>query len=207
MQKFIFLDRDGTINVDTGFTHKIEDFKFEKGAIEGLQIMQKLRKSYDYELIIATGQSGIGRSNYTEKQYHEFMKEMYKRLRSEGVSIDATYFCPHHPTEAIDEYRRDCDCRKPKIGMLEEAIKGKTGGCDKHEIFRESWVIGDKTDDIEMGRIAGCKTILVKTGKAGQDGHFDVSPDYTVENLFEAAHIIHPLLELRPKKIIPHYDI
>ena len=178
MDKAVFLDRDGTINVDTGFTHKIH--QFEKGAIEGLQLLQ----NSDYKLIIITGQSGIGRGYYTEEDYFKFMQYMYSQLRRNGIKIDKDYFCPHHPTEAIGEYKINCNCRKPKIGMLEQAAQ------DFDIDLLESWVIGDKTDDIEMGIRACCKTILVKTGKAGQDKHFLVNPNYIAENLVEAAEFI-----------------
>ena len=178
MDKAVFLDRDVTINVDTGFTHKIH--QFEKGAIQGLQLLQN---SY-YKLIIVTGQSGIGRGYYTEDDYFKFMQHMYLQLEKYDVKIDRDYFCPHHQEKAIGKYKVNCNCRKPKIGMLEQAAQ------DFDIDLPKSWVIGDKTDDIEMGIRACCKIILVKTGKAGQDKHFFVKPNYIAENLLEAAQII-----------------
>ena len=180
MNKAIFFDRDGTINVDKEYIHRVEDFEFERRAIEGLKILQNL----GCQLIIVTGQSGIGRGYYSEEDYHKFMDYMYSQLRRHNIIINGEYFCPHHPEKGIGEYKVDCDCRKPKTGMLEQAVK-------EFDIdLKESWVIGDKTDDIEMGRRAGCKTILVNTGKAGKDGNYSVTPDYEADNLEGAAKII-----------------
>jgi len=181
MVKAIFLDRDGTIVVDKKYIHKVEDLEFEQDAIRALQLL----KNSDYKLIIVTSQSGIARGYYTEEDYHAFMKHMYKELEKHGIKFDGEYFCPHHPKEGIGEYKQDCECRKPKIGMLEQAVSD-------HDIdLSQSWVIGDKTDDVKkMGETAECKTVLVKTGKAGEDGHFEISPDYTGENILEAVNHI-----------------
>jgi len=180
MNKALLLDRDGTINVDTGYTHKLEDLKFEDRAIEALKLAQRS----SYKLIIVTGQSGIARGIYTERDYHRFMEDMYTELVQHGIKIDGEYFCPHHPEEGIGDYRVDCDCRKPKTGLLKKAVKD-------HKInLSQSWVIGDKTDDIEMGRRAGCKTLLVRTGKAGKDRHFKVTPTHIAKNLLEGVEYI-----------------
>lgn len=180
MNRAIFLDRDGTINLDKEYVHRVEDFEFERGAIKGLKILQTL----GYQLIIVTGQSGIGRGYYSEEDYHNFMEHMYSQLRRHNIIINGEYFCPHHPEKGVEEYKIDCKCRKPKTGMLEQAVK------DFDINLGESWVIGDKTDDIEMGRRARCKTILLRTGKAGKDGNYKVTPDYEADNLEEAAKII-----------------
>lgn len=181
MNRAVLIDRDGTINFDAGYTYRVEDLRFEKNALKGLRLLQ----TSDYLLIIVTGQSGIGRGMYTEQDYHKFMKAMYEKFRIAGINIDGEYFCPHHPKEGIVKYKIDCECRKPKTGMLEHAAKDF--GID----LSQSWVIGDKTDDIEMGRRAGCKTVLVRTGKGGKDGNFNINPDYTANDLLDAAnHII-----------------
>jgi UDP-N-acetylmuramoyl-tripeptide--D-alanyl-D-alanine ligase len=183
-RKAIFLDRDGVINVDVGYTHKIEDLAFEQGAIEGLK---KLSGS-DYLLIITTGQSGIGRGKYTEGDYNLFMGALLDELKRNDVRIDVTYFCPHHPEKAMGDYKKDCECRKPKTGMIaqsKEDFRKKGIEID----IEGSYVIGDKTDDIKMGENAGCKTILVmcRSGKQGKDNHYQVSPTHVAQNLDDAA--------------------
>src|SRR3989344_2891245 len=140
--KAVFLDRDGTINIDTGYTYKVEDLRLEQKAIQGLKIMQNL----GYLLVIVTGQSGIGRGFYTEQDYQRFMEKLSSMLEENGIKIVRDYFCPHHPTEGIGKYKLDCQCRKPKPRLLEKAAK------ELKIDLSESWVIGDKTDDIEMGR-------------------------------------------------------
>jgi D,D-heptose 1,7-bisphosphate phosphatase len=136
--KAAFLDRDGTINVDKGYTYKIEDLEFLPGAVEGLKELQKK----GYLLIIITNQSGIGRRYYTEKDYKIFMKELYTRLAKQGVKITADYYCPHIPED-------NCGCRKPKIELVEKAIKEYNIDPSK-SIF-----IGDKEIDMETGRRSG----------------------------------------------------
>ena len=145
MQKAIFLDRDGVINVDRGYVHTIEDFEFIPGLFEALRHFQRL----GYKLIIVTNQSGIGRGYYSEEDFLRLSKWMREQLLKEGIEIADIFYCPHHPDS-------DCLCRKPKSGMLEEAIK-------KHRVDpSQSWMIGDKPSDIEAARSAGIdRTILI----------------------------------------------
>lgn len=183
MHKAVFLDRDGTINVDTAYLHKPEDFEFIPGSIEAIKILQDL----GYKRIVTTSQSGIGRGYYTEKDMESVNEHMTSELAKEGVTIDGIYFCPHHAEEGIGKYKVECKCRKPMTGLIDEAVA-------EHDIdLAQSYVIGDKTDDILMGKNAGCRTVLVRTGKGGKDGHFDVQPDYTADNLLEAAKRIKEL--------------
>ena len=116
MNKAIFLDRDGVINEDTGYTHKVEDLEFVNWAIQGLERMQSL----GYKLIIVTNQAGIAKGKFTEEDYFAFRNEMHRRLKEKRVIITAEYFCPHHIGGTIEKYKIDCDCRKPKPGMLEQ---------------------------------------------------------------------------------------
>lgn len=185
----LFLDRDGTINVDGpgGYTHRIEDFCFEKGAVKGLQLLATL----PYLLIVTTGQSGIGRGYYSEQDFHRYMEHMRDELKRQGVQFDAIYFCPHHPKHAVGDYKIDCACRKPKAGMIQQAVsdfKAQGITIDLHNSF----VIGDKTDDGKMGNLAGCRSILVRcpSGKQGKDGNHTCEWSYEAENLLEAAHWI-----------------
>lgn len=180
MNRAIFLDRDGVINEDLGYVYKIEDLKFIPEAIEGLKLINKLK----FKIVIVTGQSGIAQGYYSEEDMNRFHEHMLQILRREGIAIDAIYFCPHHPEKGFGKYKIDCDCRKPKMGMLDKANK------DLNLNLKKSYIIGDKTDDILMGKNAGCKTILVLTGKAGKDRNYDIAPDYTAKDLYEAAKLI-----------------
>lgn len=154
-EEAILLDRDGTITKPGDHIHKIADLEFLPYAIEGLKKLQE----FGYKLIIITNQAGIGRGLYTEEDYFIFKNEMYRRLENEGIFITAEYFCPHHPEKGIGKYKIDCNCRKPKTGMLEKAIK------DFSLDVRKCWLIGDNLSDILAGRGAGCRTIHVLTGE------------------------------------------
>ncbi|MBW2987580.1 D-glycero-beta-D-manno-heptose 1,7-bisphosphate 7-phosphatase [Candidatus Woesearchaeota archaeon] len=176
MNRAVFLDRDGTINIDTGYVHKAEEFEFIPGALEALEELSKT----DFKIIVITSQSGIGRGYYTEADFHRLTDYMRSVMNDRDIRLDGVYFCPHHSEKAIGKYKIVCDCRKPKIGLIEKAAA-------EHDIdLSRSYVIGDKTADIEMGRRAGCKSILVKTGKAGEDGEFNISPYYVGNTLKEA---------------------
>ena len=180
----IFLDRDGTINVDKGYTYRPEDLAFEEGAIEGLKVLASL----PYLLVVTTGQSGIGRGYYTEEQFHTFMAAMQDALRTYGVVFDAVYFCPHHPEKALGEYRLDCSCRKPKTGMIDQAVADFSRRGIAIDL-KNSFVIGDKTDDGKMGNLAGCRSILVRcpSGKQGQDSNHLCTWAYEADTLLDAA--------------------
>ena len=175
--KAIFLDRDGTINIDTGYTHKIEDLMIIPKVVEGLKLLQSLGS----KLIIITGQSGIGRGYYTEEDYHVFMDEMYSRLRKEGINFDGEYFCPHHPEKGIGKYKINCNCRKPKTGMLKQASN------ELNVDLSQSWMIGDKLSDIQAGNSAGCRTIYVLTGEYKESVE---GAEFEAANLLEAANYI-----------------
>jgi len=176
MSKAIFLDRDGTINIDKCYVHKIEDLEFLPNAIEGLKKLQR-----EYKLIIITNQSGIARGFYTEKDYFTFRDEMHKKLRERGILITAEYFCPHHPKGIIEKYKVYCNCRKPKIGMLEQAVK------DFNLNLNECWMIGDNISDIGAGKNASCRTIHVLTGEQKEP---IVYANFVAKDLIEVADYI-----------------
>ena len=164
MKKAIFFDRDGVIvRDDVGHVHKVADFKLETNAVEGLKKLSSL----DVKLIIITNQSGIAKQLFTESDYYLFNNHLLEQLRKEGIEITAVYHCPHHP-EGKGEYKQECDCRKPGIKMIQDAVK-------EYDLdISNSWFIGDKTSDILAGKNAGCKTVLVKTGYSGKDNLFKV---------------------------------
>lgn len=189
MRQVAFLDRDGTITVDIpeGYTHRIEDFAFEEGAVEGMRLLQ----SQGFLLVITTGQSGIGRGYYTEEQYHTFMKHLDEQLQQEGINITGVYYCPHHPTKGRGEYGIACGCRKPKAGMIEQAVQElRQQGIEVD--LSGSYVLGDKTDDGMMANVAGCRAVLVKcaSGKRGQDGTYSCTWAHEADDLADAARWI-----------------
>lgn len=148
LKQVIFLDRDGVINQEIGYLHKAGDFVFIDGVFEScLDFIKK-----GYEIIIITNQSGIGRGYYKKEDYQQLTQWMLNKFKQSGIKILAIYHCPHTPED-------DCNCRKPKPGMLLQAQK-------KYQIdMPNSWMIGDKEDDITAANTANIKqTILVKSG-------------------------------------------
>ena len=154
--KAIFLDRDGTINIDHGYVHKIDDFQFIEGVGKALKQLQ----DKGYLLVLVTNQSGIARGYFSEEQFTQLTEWMDWSLDEDyGVVLDGIYYCPHHP-EGKGEYREDCNCRKPKAGMFLQAIK------DLNIDPEKSYMVGDKLEDLLAAENAGVKTkVLVKTGK------------------------------------------
>lgn len=152
--KAAFLDRDGVINEDYGYVHKWEDFKFCAGAIEGL----KLLKSLDYLLIIITNQSGIDRGFFSESDYEKLTEKYKKELSKDGLNIDAIYHCPHHPNYSETNFK-ECNCRKPKPGMIFNAVK------EFNINLKDSIIIGDSARDIEAGKNAGIEQRFLITSQ------------------------------------------
>ena len=155
MNKAIFLDRDGTINVDRDYIYKIEDFEFLPNVIESLRILQEA----GYILIIVTNQSGIGRGYYTEEDFHKLNDWMLQELIRHNVNISKVYFCPHIPDAQIERYRILCGCRKPNLGMFRQAIKDFDIDIDA------SYAIGDKIRDCAICEKTGCTGFLIHSNE------------------------------------------
>jgi D-glycero-D-manno-heptose 1,7-bisphosphate phosphatase len=155
-----FIDRDGVLNEERAFVHRIEDFVFLPGAVEALRLL----KGAAYLLVVITNQSGIARGLYRESDYLALTESMRERLAAAGVSLDAVEYCPHLPDAPVERYRVDCDCRKPKPGMLRRSIQALGIDADA------SFLVGDRLSDIEAGRAAGIgRCFLVRTGYALHD--------------------------------------
>jgi D,D-heptose 1,7-bisphosphate phosphatase len=170
MAEAVFIDRDGVINVDYGYVHRVEDFEFIPGSVQALK---RLSRS-DYNIIVITDQSGIGKGYYTKDDLVAVHAYMEQELDKQGIKVDAIYYCDHAPED-------NCDCRKPKVKNLEKAAR------DFSLDLSRCWLIGDKTRDIQTGKNAGCRTILVMTGKGGSDKDFEVRPDVVAKDLKEAV--------------------
>ena len=151
--KFVLLDRDGVINVEKSYLHKIEDFEYEKNVVEGLLKLRDL----GYRFAIITNQAGIARGYYTEEDYLKLQSFIEEDLFKKGIKIEKSYFCPHHPN-VTGKYGIECDCRKPNTGNFELAIK-------EFDIdVKNSFMIGDKITDLIPAEKLGITPVLVKTG-------------------------------------------
>ena len=140
MKRALFLDRDGVVNLETNYVHRVEDFIF----IDGIFDLCRKFHSKGYLLFIITNQAGIARGLYTEEQFQNITSWMLHEFKSKGIEITRVYHCPHHP-----DFTGVCECRKPAPGMILEAQK-------KYDIdLTKSILIGDKISDIESGERAG----------------------------------------------------
>lgn len=155
-KRAIFLDRDGVINTDNGYVSVVDDFEFIDGVIEALQAL----KAQGYLIVVITNQSGIARGYFTEEQFHILTEWMDWSLADRGVDLDGIYYCPHHAEHGIGKYKLDCDCRKPKAGMINEAVQ------ELDIDISQSILVGDKVSDLQAGIAAGISNnYLVRTGK------------------------------------------
>lgn len=189
-----FLDRDGVINEEVDLLKKKEQLKLIPGAAEGIRLLNKK----GILAVVVTNQPVVARNLVTEEQLLQMHRKLKEMLEGKGAVIDALYYCPHHPEKNHPEannpkYRRECSCRKPNTGMIEEAAK--TFKIDT----KNSYVVGDKTSDAQLGKNAGCTTILVSTGYGGKDGKHTIKADYNCSNLREACRLIVKLTEDKRK--------
>lgn len=159
-RKAVFLDRDGVIIKDKGFVYRVEDVEFIPGAIESIRLLH----DHGFLVVVVTNQSGIGRGYYTEQDFLKVTDFINKEMVRAGTRIDATYFCPHHPTEGIGPYRVECECRKPKPGMLRKAAEEL--GID----LAGSFMVGDREVDVLAGLGAGARPIQIATHLAPMTG-------------------------------------
>ena len=151
MTAAIFLDRDDTILMDTGYMHKLDDFAWRKGAEDSLRLFHQL----GLPIFVITNQGGIGRGFFTETQMHAFHEKLFAEARILGAEIKDIALCPHHPLAVSEELRTPCKCRKPEPGML-------LALAEKWQIdLPRSVVIGDKPSDIGAGQAVGCASFLV----------------------------------------------
>lgn len=162
-QKAVFLDRDGTINKYVGFLNNIDDFELLPGVTEAIKRINSL----GYLAIVVTNQPVIARGDVTVEELTAIHDKMETLLGTEGAYLDGILYCPHHPHIGYDgeipELKINCDCRKPKPGMLIKAAKQFNINLD------QSWMVGDDENDINAGHNAGCKTALIGTEDFGQD--------------------------------------
>lgn len=183
-QKCVFLDRDGVLNKYIGLLYETEQFELEETAV---QAVAKLNSSH-YLAIAITNQPVVARGLCSIDDVNEIHEKLQTLLGENHVYLDDIFFCPHHPDKGYPEenpdYKVDCECRKPKPGMLQTASA-------KYNIdLANSWLIGDTTVDIKTGKDAKLKTVLVRTGEAGKDKKFDATPDHIADNILDAVEYI-----------------
>lgn len=172
-KKALFLDRDGTLNHDIGYTNKVEDLKIHEGVIDGLHFA--LNKGYI--LVIVTNQSGIGRGYYTIDNMFEFNQALCRELNKYEIQIKKIYYCPHSPEE-------NCKCRKPSSELVIKASR------EFNIDISRSYFIGDRYSDVLCGFNAGCHTIFVETGGSKLESDSKIKPDYIIKNLTELKYIL-----------------
>lgn len=178
----VFLDRDGTLNEERGYLNHVDRMELIDGAADAVALL----RSHGLRTIVVTNQAGVARGYYPEKQILLLHEKLQRLLQEGGAELDAIYYCPHHPDVGEPPYRQDCDCRKPKLGMIHAAEK------DLNVDAKRSYMVGDKLSDVEFGKRAGCTSIMVLTGYGKGDleynrDKYDGNPDYIAEDLLDAA--------------------
>lgn len=158
-RRAVFLDRDGTLNIEKDYLHRPDDFQFVPGAPEAIRLL----KDAGFMVIVVTNQSGVARGYFGPAEVETLHCHIQELLAGYGTRIDAFYYCPHHPAEGVGAYRVNCDCRKGQPGML------LTAALEHHLDLANSFMIGDKAIDVEAGARAGCRTILVATGYGARE--------------------------------------
>ncbi len=185
MNKAVFLDRDGTVNEEVGYLSDLKQLRLIPGS--GAAI--KRLNDAGFMVVLVTNQSGIARGYFPESLVHETHALLQQMLRNEGARLDGIYFCPHHPTEGKTHYTMECECRKPGTGLIDRAAR------DLAIDVKQSYVVGDKWSDVELGQRAGARTILVRSGFAQDDpgntrpSHL-ADPDFIAHTLKDAAEWI-----------------
>ncbi len=150
----VFLDRDGTLIAERNYLCRPEDVVLLPGAAEAVGRLNRA----GFRVVVVTNQSGVARGFFGLEQVDRVHRHIDRLLARHGAVIDAYYVCPHHPAAGEPPWRRDCACRKPKPGLLLQAAAAM------HLDLSRSFMIGDKLADVEAGRAAGCRPILVRTG-------------------------------------------
>jgi D,D-heptose 1,7-bisphosphate phosphatase len=181
MRRAVFLDKDGTLVKDVPYNVDPEKIHLAPDALDALRLLQ----DNGYNLILVSNQSGIALGYFTEADLHPVKIKIEQLLYGNQVTLSDFYYCPHHKNGTVAAYAIDCACRKPQPGMLLKAAQ-------EHTIdLTSSWMIGDILDDVEAGRKAGCKTILLNNGNETEWLLYEKrKPNYIVNNLKEAAELI-----------------
>ena len=180
MNRAVFLDRDGTMIEDVGYLDRLQRLKLFPYTVDAMRLLNRA----GFKIVVVTSQAGVANGVITEDFVKEAHDEIGRRAAEGGAHIDGFYYCPHSPTAVVERYRRECDCRKPKPGMIHSA---------QHDLsldLNRSFLVGDRWRDIEMGQAAGTTCVLVETGYGMTQAPrrpVNISPVHVVANLIEAT--------------------
>jgi D-glycero-D-manno-heptose 1,7-bisphosphate phosphatase len=181
----VFIDRDGTISEEVGYINHLSRFQIYPWSSQAISLLNH----NGLKAIMVTNQAGVARGYFTEDLVIQVHEKLRQELAREGACLDAIYYCPHHPSVGPEPYRQDCNCRKPKPGMLFRAVK------ELDLDLTSSFVIGDRYSDIELAHNAGTRSIFVLSGYGlgeyeYQRQNWKVQPDWIADNLLEATRIV-----------------
>ena len=183
-QKVIFLDRDGTINKYVGFLRNAEQIELEENVAEAIRLINES----EYLAVVVTNQPVIARGECSYENLDRIHKRMHTLLGEKGAYLDGLFYCPHHPDTGyegeVSELKINCDCRKPKIGMLKKAE-------EKFNVdLSQSWIIGDTNVDVQMGVNGGLRTVRLETGDPNKAGKYNTAANHEARNLLDAVKFI-----------------
>lgn len=178
----VFIDRDGTLSEEIGYINHASRFRLLERSAEAIRALNEAGVA----AVIVTNQAGVARGYFPEERIEEVHQRMISMLGEGGAQLDGIYYCPHHATAGEPPYRKDCDCRKPRPGMIEAAAR------ELDLDVPASYVVGDKFSDIELARRVGCKGILVLTGYGLGQWEYDrhkteCEPDHVADDLLDAV--------------------
>lgn len=184
-RRAVFIDRDGTISEEVGYVNHITRYRVFPFAADAVRALNEA----GWLAVLVTNQAGVARGYFKEELIGEVHAILARELRREGARLDAVYYCPHHPSAGEPPFRRDCDCRKPKPGLILRAAR------ELDVDIARSWMVGDRYSDIELARNAGSRSAFVLTGYGRgelehQSGAWSHRPDIIAEDLLEAVRAI-----------------
>lgn len=182
MNRAVFLDRDGVINEEPPhYAHRLDQLKMIARSATAVQLLN----ANEFIVIVVSNQAGIAHGYFREEDTIKFNRAIKEALAKENAYFNAIYYCPHHPAGEVELYRTDCECRKPRPGMLMKAQR------EFNIDFRQSFIVGDRLSDIEAGKRVGCKTIIVRTGYGLEElSNNHVECEYIANDLYDAVESI-----------------
>ena len=176
----VFLDRDGTLIEEVGYLSHLDRIALYPWSIESVKLLNRA----GFKVVVVTNQAGVARGLFDEDFIDEAHRFLDQKFSDGGATIDKFYYCPHHPEASVEAYRSECDCRKPKAGMLWKAAQ------ELQLELSHSFVIGDRLSDLRLGQAVGARSLLVRTGygeTTARELTDDVEVAYTAQELMTAV--------------------